>query len=172
MIRQLDGNIINADGTESDLNELLSEYAHIRVEPLDVPNDGRGHTVSTFVAKKKQYPLSTILKGIFSRLNDGLSVPIEKIGDEYDIGRPLDEIMAARKHHITLNGASAAEITYTKEGGYNGKIIAIMAKFFGIKAGKMIVTFADFTDQEVTITESKFALTEDDSDEVINNSAT
>ena len=63
-IEHLDGNVVKADGTFSNVMDLLG----VEASPLDVPNDGRGQTISAFVIDGKQYAVSAILGALNQRI--------------------------------------------------------------------------------------------------------
>lgn len=155
MIRQLPGDIIKADGTQSDIMTLLG----VSASALDVPNDGRGHTVSSLVIGGKQYALSTVLERVAEQLSGGLAVAFSGAGTEaspYKADHTFTEMAAASPLTITWNGTPATEVAYTED---DGEITAISAVF--VHFGEtMDVTTLTINGSGITGETKEYTLTE------------
>lgn len=68
-IELLDGNVVKADGTFSNVMDLLG----VEASPLSVTNDGRSQTISAFVINEKQYAVSDIIEAFNQRSNSRLA---------------------------------------------------------------------------------------------------
>lgn len=156
-IQHLNGGIIKADGTESNLMELLN----ISVPALTVPNDGRGHTVSAFVVDDKQYALSEVLKKISEIIGGGMKANITGAGTSgspYKMDHTFAEMKNAEPLTITLNGTPAISVAKTKS---SGNVTKITAKFIAF-GETMDVTTIEINSSGITGSTAEYTLTENE----------
>ena len=163
-IEHLDGNVVKADGTFSNVMDLLG----VEASPLNVPNDGRGQTISAFVIDGKQYAVSAILDAVNTRISSletkqsryPIGIKITGAGTElspYQTNYTFAQIKKVSNAYITLNNTPAAQIVNTVS---NNEITKVTAKFAEFAADAMTVTTIEITSTGITGSTKEYTLTE------------